>query len=387
VYCVITDKYGVKAQTETVTLSMIPLPKITKQLEGAKAKLGETVSVSFVAEGEDLTYEWYYKNAGAADFMKTATFTGPEYTMQMSAGRADRQIYCVVTDQYGFSVQTETVTLAVDSEIIINEQPESVTVAKGQKAEVSFTAEGLGLKYEWYFKNADADEFVKTTSFTGTTYSVVMNESRDGRQVYCVITDKYGVKAQTETVTLSMIPLPEIIEQPTDVKGKPGETVSVSFVAEGEGLTYEWYYKNAGASKFVKTTTFTGPEYSAQMSQARAGRQIYCVVTDQYGFSVQTETVTLQLDTGLAITQQPESVTVAKGETAKVSFVAEGEGLTYEWYFKNKGAAAFTKTAAFTGPEYSVQMSAARDGRQIYCVITDEYGATVKTDTVTLNMA
>jgi len=97
--------------------------------------------------------------------------------------------------------------------------------------------------------------------------------------------------------------------------------------------------------------------------------------------------VTLQLDTGLAITQQPESVTVAKGETAKVSFVAEGEGLTYEWYFKNKGAAAFTKTAAFTGPEYSVQMSAARDGRQIYCVITDEYGATVKTDTVTLNMA
>ncbi len=32
-------------------------------------------------------------------------------------------------------------------------------------------------------------------------------------------------------------------------------------------------------------------------------------------------------------------------------------------------------------------MVAAKNGREIYCVITDKYGNKVKTDTVTLNIA
>ena len=36
-----------------------------------------------------------------------------------------------------------------------------------------------------------------------TTYSAEMNESRDGRQIYCVITDMFGNTVKTNTVTLS----------------------------------------------------------------------------------------------------------------------------------------------------------------------------------------
>lgn len=79
-------------------------------------------------------------------------------------------------------------------------------------------------------------------------------------------------------------------------------------------------------------------------------------------------------------------VMVASGETVKVAFEAEGEGLTYTWYYKSSGAASFSKTTAFTSDTYSVTMTAARDGRQVYCKITDAYGNSVKTDTVSLNM-
>ena len=71
---------------------------------------------------------------------------------------------------------------------------------------------------------------------------------------------------------------------------------------------------------------------------------------------------------------------------AKVSFKAAGDGLAYTWYFKDAGATSFTKTTAFTGNAYSVTMTEARDGRQVYCVVTDKYGKTAKTSTVTLNM-
>lgn len=51
-----------------------------------------------------------------------------------------------------------------------------------------------------------------------------------------------------------------------------------------------------------------------------------------------------QAATKVSITTQPKSVTVAKGATATVSFTASGDGLTYTWYYKNKGATSFTKT-------------------------------------------
>jgi len=113
------------------------------------------------------------------------------------------------------------------------------------------------------------------------------------------------------------------------------------------------------------------------------------VITDKYGNSVTTDTVTLRMETGateLKITKQPEDVTVAEGETATVTVEVQGEGLTYKWYYKNPKGDVFFLTNSFTGDTYSVVMNTSRSGRQIYCVITDQYGNTVTTNTVTLKM-
>ncbi|MBQ9762247.1 MAG: immunoglobulin domain-containing protein, partial [Oscillospiraceae bacterium] len=135
----------------------------------------------------------------------------------------------------------------------------------------------------------------------------------------------------------------------------------------------------------ILTNTFKGDTYTAQMNASRAGRQVYCVITDKYGNKVTSNTVTLNMS-GVTITTQPQSVTVANGKTATVTVKATGEGLTYKWYYKNKGETKFSYTASFTGNVYSVQMNSSRAGRQVYCVITDKYGSVVQTVTVTLNM-
>ena len=57
----------------------------------------------------------------------------------------------------------------------------------------------------------------------------------------------------------------------------------------------------------------------------------------------------------------------------------------YVDYFKNKGETKFTLTKTFKGTSYSMPMTNSRAGRQVYCVITDKYGNSVKTNTVTLN--
>ena len=178
----------------------------------------------------------------------------------------------------------------------------------------------------------------------------------------------------------------KITTQPASVWVAEGDKATVTVEAEGDGLTYAWYYKNPGDSSYTYTSSFTGDTYSVTMNEDRDGRYVYCKVSDQYGNTVKSKTVSLNMQTPLKITTQPKSVKVAEGKTAKVTVKAQGDGLTYRWYYKNPGATSYSYTSSFTGNSYSVTMNEDRDGRYVYCRIYDKWGNSVKTNTVSLRM-
>ena len=122
------------------------------------------------------------------------------------------------------------------------------------------------------------------------------------------------------------------------------------------------------------------------MDATKDGRKVYCVVTDQYGNKLTSNTVTLKMKVvEVKITKQPVDVTVNKGETASASVTATGDGLKYQWYYMDPGAESFTQSS-ITGKTYYTAMAANKSGRQVYCVIKDKYGNTVKSNTVTLTL-
>ena len=84
----------------------------------------------------------------------------------------------------------------------ITEQYYDKCVYSGNTACVRVIATGLGLKYKWYYADAGSSKFTYTSSFTGNTYSVAMNSARNGRRVYCVVSDKYGNSVKSNTVVL-----------------------------------------------------------------------------------------------------------------------------------------------------------------------------------------
>ena len=361
---------------------MKPSLVITKQPESVTVAEGELAKVSVEASGEGLSYAWWIASAGSTKFSKSSV-TGSSYSVTMNASRDGRQLYCVITDASGNSVTSNTVTMNMKPSLVITKQPESVTVAEGELAKVSVEASGEGLSYAWWIASAGSTKFSKS-SVTGSSYSTVMNASRSGRQLYCVITDASGNTVTTDTVTMNMLTPLVITKQPESVRVAEGEIAKVSVEASGDDLSYLWWYAPSGSTKFYKSSVTTA-SYAVQMNATRAGRRLYCVVTDAYGKSVQSETVTIDLSTPLEITKQLESVTVAEGERAKVSIEASGDGLSYEWWIAAAGSTKFSKSSV-TGSSYSTVMNASRSGRQVYCIITDAYGASVQSDTVTLNM-
>ena len=164
---------------------------------------GKTAKVYVTAKGKDNTYKWYYKNKGGSDYTYTSSFKGRSYSISMNSARDGRQVYCIITDSYGNTIKSDVGVLYMGTPLKITTQPKSVTVAKNKTAKATVKANGDGLKYTWYYKNAGQKSFSKS-SVTSATYSTKMTTKSKGRQVYCVVKDKYGCKTKSNTATLKM---------------------------------------------------------------------------------------------------------------------------------------------------------------------------------------
>lgn len=382
VYCVITDAYGNSVKSNTATMSVNFC--ITKQPVSATVIKNKTVKLSVAAEGEGLTYQWYYKTKSGKSFKKLSSAKSSTYSVKVTSSKNGYQYYCVVKDKSGKTIQSSVATVKIAPKVKITKNLSSTAKASaGKSISVSVKASGDGLKYTWYYKNKGAKSYSKS-SVTTATYTTTMSASVNGRKVYCVVTDKYGQTTKSKTCTLYANTT--ITKQPVSARAASGKTVSVSVGAVGEKLTYKWYYKNPGSKSFKKASG-SKSTYSCTMSNSVNGRQVYCVVKSKYGGSIKTNVVTLSMGPTipLAITKQPVSQTGFEGDSVKLTVAAKGEGLTYAWYYKNKGASSFAK-ASCTAATYPTTIKPVSDGRQIYCVITDKYGSKVQTNTVTLTM-
>ena len=388
IYCVVSDSSGNKVTSNTATLRMkvtTPLAIVT-QPQNVTVKNGETASVTVVATGDGLKYQWYYTDNGNSSTFNLSSNTTATYSTTMSSARAGRKVYCKITDSTGAFVTTNIVTLdmEVTNPLVITQQPTDVKVPNGATAKVTVVATGDGLSYKWYYKDTSSSSF-SLSSTTTNTYSTTMSDYRNGRQVYCVITDKYGDSVTSRTATLSMDEPLTIVTQPVDTFVANGATVNVTVVAKGSGLKYQWWYRDVNADDFVVSST-TSATYTTTMSDARCGRELYCVVTDASGASVTSDVVVIGIKNVVKILTQPQHTTVRSGEVASVVVKAVGDGLTYKWYYTNNGDSDEFLLSSTTTALYTTTMNATRDGRQLYCVITDKNGYSATTDTVTLSL-
>jgi len=363
-----------------------PAPVITKQPTDSEAAMGEEFCVTVEAEGEGLKYQWYFRNKGSDKWSKSGVRDN-SYDDVMTKARAGREVYCVITDSAGNRVTTEVAKLIAVPKVELKLLAPVVDAeaAMGEEFCVTVEAEGEGLKYQWYYRNAGSEKWYKS-GVRDNTYDDVMTKARAGREVYCVITDAYGNTITTEIVKLIAVPKValKLLTPVTDGKAAMGENFCVTVEAEGEGLKYHWYYRNAGSEKWYKSGVRDNT-YDDVMTKARVGREVYCVVSDAWGNSVTTNIATLVgvPSETLAITTQPTDAEAKLGEKYCVTVDAEGDGISYQWYFKNAGSKKWSKSSVRDNT-YDDVMTKTRAGREVYCVITDAWGNSVTTDSVTL---
>ncbi|MBQ9929547.1 MAG: hypothetical protein IJO72_02025 [Oscillospiraceae bacterium] len=355
--------------------------ELVNQPKSVEVDEGKNATVTVGATGDDLTYTWYYKNAGDSKFTKTSSFTGPTYSVEMNGSRDGRQVYCVVTDGGGNTVTSDTVTLRMKAKLAITTQPKTQTVKAGATVKFTVKATGDGLKYQWQ-SSSDGKSWknCSSSSATSATFKFTGKTSHNSNYYRCKVTDSKGNAVYTNAVRLYVL---GVTTQPKAQTVKAGATVKFTVKATGNGLKYQWQSSSDGKSwKNCSSSSATKASFSFTGKTSHNGNYYRCKVTDSAGNAVYTDTVRLYV---LGVTTQPKTAKVKTGTTVKFTVKATGNGLKYQWQsssngttWKNCSSSSATKaTFSFTG-------KITHNGNYYRCKVTDSAGNVVYTDTVRL---
>ena len=182
-------------------------------------------------------------------------------------------------------VKAET-KAAGTTELKITSQPANVSVKSGADATFTVKATGAGLKYQWYYMKSGETAWTLWKGRIAPTFTVASNDSWNGMQVRCKITDGNGksVTSSAAKVTVDI----NITKQPANVTVKSGDDATFSLKAAGVGLKYQWYYRKSGETVWTLWKGRIAPTFTVASNDSWNGMAVYCMITDANGKSLQS---------------------------------------------------------------------------------------------------
>ena len=356
----------------------LPCPEITLSNVSSTGK----IKVKWDAVADAVKYE-VYRSADKETWTLVETTTGTSATDAAAAGG---NLYYYKVKALAANSESDSAFSAVKSRYCDLAKPEITlsNVSSTGKIKIKWSAVEGAVKYQVY-RSTDKVNWTRLITTTGTSLT---NSSAEAGVLYYykvrAISTNSGANSVFSDVKSRYCDLPRTTLTVTlNSKDKP----YLTWTAVDGAVKYELSYSTDGGVTWTVLKTMTGTKLTH--SSAVPGKTYsYRVraLANNSGANSAYASAQVAVPTTLAITSQPQSVTVAEGETALVHFEAQGDGMSFVWYYKDAGASEFTRTDEFTGNSYFITMTAELDGRQLYCVVTDQYGNTVQTEVVTISM-
>ena len=346
--CVLSGTCTPTLNSNTTTLTFYTVPSIGIQPQSNSVCQGTNDSFSVTALGSGLTYQWMVNTgSGFVTVSNGAVYSGATSAMlhisNTTQGMNGYVYECVVSGTCTPNVTTGTATLGVNLVPTITSQPGNDTVCENSNSSIGIGAGGTGLTYQWSVSTGGGFSYVINGGVYGgaTTSSLVLTNiprTMNGYHFRCYIMGQCGGIDTSSPMILIVDSLPTIITAPVNTSVCVNNNTSLSVVAQGTGLSYQWKVNagsgftpvsNGGAYSGANTSTLNITAVPVSM----AGYQYQCVISGTCSPAANTLPVSLQVNTPPAITLQPAPDTTCEGNTAPTNFkvVATGSILSYQW--------------------------------------------------------
>ena len=190
-----------------------------------------------------------------------------------------------------------------------------------------------------------------------------------------------------------------ITTQPENYFGSVGGTATFTVAAEGDRITYQWQRSINDGETWDNISDGTSTTLSVPIQASLNGYLYRCIAKDFMGHIATSQAGKLTVASGTSaisefdpeytIINEPDDYYGRPGDIATFIVEAEGANLSYQWLCRAPGASNFeylTSSDATTNT-LRVEMTAASNGAEYRCFITDANGdmgatriATVKLD-------
>jgi hypothetical protein len=243
-------------------------------------------------------------------------------------------------------------------------QPADAVSCDGQDASFSLTARGAGpFTYQWYLVGSPDAEL---TGKTSATLEFTPAGLGDAGEYYCVVTDKYGNTNSTNTVELTVHPLPAA---PTgsDLTVTYDGTEHSASASVGAGETLVWYTAQTGGSVTTAPTATNAGTYTAWVA-ARDDVTLCESERTEVTLTINQRAITITVDAGQTkiygeadptpFTYQLTAGTLATGD-AFDGELARAAGETIGNYAINQGTLFIVEGATDNTANYDITFQGA----------------------------
>jgi hypothetical protein len=282
---------------------------ITTQPQATVACIGSPVTMSVVATGTGLAYQW--RKAG----LPITGATSSSYTITSPTTASAGYYSVVVTGSCGTPVTSAQVFLTIRTPQVITQQPTGRTICQGANTTFTVTATGSSLTYQWRLNGTNIPG-ANSASYT------IHNASSSNAGAYTVVVGgSCPISVTSNNAMLIVNPTTVLTYQPTSQSVCQYQPAYFSVGAAGTGVTFQWRYNGtniAGA---------TSPSYVAYNPGNYS-----VVVTGACGNPVTSNTVSMSWLPSTYISSQPGSPTVCENTYVTLWVGASGYGtLHYQW--------------------------------------------------------
>jgi PKD repeat protein len=348
---VVTGTCG-NVTSSAATLTVNALTVINTQPVSQTVCEGDNATLSVVAAGSGLTYQW---QLGGVNITGATTAT---YTI-IGVAMGDAGSYtCIVTGSCATVTSTAAV-LTVNANVLITDQPDDLTVCAGDNASFTVAISGTAISYQWRKGGSNI------AGATSATYTISGITAGDAGSYDVVITGPCG-NVTSAAAVLTVNPAVAITTQPLSATVCEGANATLTVVATGSGLTYQWQLGGVNITGAIAATySITG------VAMGDAGNYT-CIITGDCG-TVTSSAAVLTVNANVLISDQPVDLTLCTGDNATFSVNVTGTATAYQW--RKDGTNITGATSSF----YTISGITAGDAGSYDVVITGPCGNVTST--------
>ena len=345
-----TDANGcINTGTSTVTVNAAVV--ITTQPNNAAVLENADATLTLVATGTGLTYQWQV-NTGSG-FANISGATSASYTaFAVTAGMNGYLYQCIVSGASPCApVTSDTKTLTVSS-VSISAQPQPQTICSNSSATFFVTATGA-TAYQWQYSTNGGALWTGLSGQVSASLTLSgLTSTNSGQLFRCLLNGGAGSGGiNSDSALLTVYDVVAIGTQPTNQSVCEATSVSFTAAATGSGLAYQWQFStNGGTSWSNVASAGTAATYTiSSPTGAMSGNQYHVIVSGTSPCSAVTSDAATLNVISVSVAASPSSVCLGAATTLTATFTGTPASASSSWLCAVTGSGA--TTAVTTNPD------------------------------------